>query len=75
MKPHLAGTLIISILLGSGIASAQSAPVRNTNDQTSHQMNQPAPDLSDRYTLSVDRLNDIRQLYDQAKQDIERKSK
>jgi hypothetical protein len=39
----------------------------------SHQMNQPPPGTGDRYDVSPDRLDEIRQLYMQAKQEYESK--
>ena len=39
----------------------------------SHQMNQPPPGTGDRYDVSADRLDEIRQLYMQARQEHESK--
>jgi hypothetical protein len=64
--------LIVASFLVTAPLSAQvtSQGVPGSTDQwKSHQMNQPAPG-ADRYTVSQDRLEDIRQLYLQAKKDL-----
>jgi hypothetical protein len=50
----------------------QTAPA--TRDQSiSHQMNQPPPSVGDRYDVSADRLDDIRELYLQARKEMDAK--
>jgi len=59
----------------TGVQAQTVQPSGGTNaDQwSSHQMNQPPPS-QDRYNVSQDRLDEIRQLYLQAKQEAEKKS-
>jgi len=54
-------------------ATFQNSPAK-TDQWQSHQMNQPAPDNSDRYSISKDRIDEIRKLYLQAKQELEKKT-
>jgi hypothetical protein len=48
-------------------------PPATTDQWVSHQMNQPPPG-TDKYSVSQNRLDEIRQLYLQAKQELEKKS-
>jgi hypothetical protein len=48
-------------------------PPATTDQWVSHQMNQPPPG-TDKYSISQNRLDEIRQLYLQAKQELEKKS-
>ena len=67
--------LIAFLSAPCNIASAQATsqnPPAKTDQWQSHQMNQPPPN-SDRHPLSKDRLEEIRRLYLQAKQELEKK--
>ncbi len=59
--------------IASAQTTSQNAPA-NADQWQSHQMNQPPPGGNDRYSVSQDRLNEIRQLYLQAKQELEKKA-
>ncbi len=62
----------IAVVLPSFPAAAQTAHQSGTTSPDawiSHQMNQPPPGAGDRYDVSSDRLDEIRQLYTQAKQE------
>jgi hypothetical protein len=66
------------ILLPASAASVVQAQqsfqnVPSPDQWLSHQMNQPPPDVSDK-TLSQERLDELRQLYDMAKQEAEAKT-
>jgi hypothetical protein len=64
--------LLASLPLGAyGQQSSQNAP--SSDQWVSHQMNQPAPDFSDR-SLSQERLDDLRELYERAKREAEAKA-
>jgi hypothetical protein len=41
----------------------------------SHQMNQPPPDTRDKYAISQDRIDEIKQLYIQAQKELEEKQR
>lgn len=70
--------IVITLLSAQcNIASAQTTsqnPPTGSDQWQSHQMNQPPPGNSDRYTASKDRLEEIRRLYLQAKQELEKKA-
>ena len=69
--------LIVLLSAQCNIASAQVTsqnPPTATDQWVSHQMNQPPPGNSDKYSASKDRLEEIRQLYLQAKQELEKKA-
>jgi len=51
--------------------TSQNPPA--TDQWVSHQMNQPPPG-TDKYSISQQRLEEIRQLYLQAKQELEKKT-
>ena len=53
---------------------AQPQDSRSSNQWVSHQMNQPPPGAGDKYNVSQDRLNEIQQLYLQAKKDLDAKA-
>ncbi len=53
--------------------TAQQTGSTNPDQWISHQMNQPPP-TQDKYSVSQDRLNEIRDLYLQAKQEAEKKT-
>lgn len=68
--------LIACFVLTCSVAFGQSTSQadRPSSDQwVSHQMNQPPPS-ADRYKVSQDRIDEIRQLYDLAKRETEAKS-
>jgi hypothetical protein len=72
---HIFVVLIALLSAQSDVASAQTTsqpPPAKTDQWNSHQMNQPPPGDSDRHSLSKDRLNEIRQLYLQAQQELEK---
>jgi hypothetical protein len=57
------------------VEAQATRPTPAGGDQwVSHQMNQPPPDTSDKNALSPDAIDDIRQLYLQAKQEAEAKT-
>jgi hypothetical protein len=53
--------------------SAQQTGAANPDQWISHQMNQPPP-TQDKYAVSQDRLDEVRDLYLQAKQEAEKKA-
>ncbi|HMK35105.1 MAG TPA: hypothetical protein VK463_08565 [Desulfomonilaceae bacterium] len=57
----------------AGAQAVQYSGSSNTDQNISHQMNQPPPS-HDRFAVSQDRLDEIRQLYLQAKQEAEKKA-
>ncbi len=68
--------IIIAFALPVFPAKAQVAHQSGTSSSdawVSHQMNQPPPGTGDRYDVSPDRLDEIRQLYMQARQEQEGK--
>lgn len=68
---------IIAFLLAAPIVYSQTAPQGrqdSSNQWVSHQMNQPPPDRGKKYELSEDIVEEIRQLYLRAKQEIEVKT-
>jgi hypothetical protein len=68
--------LIALLSAPCNIASAQTTsqnPPAKSDQWQSHQMNQPPPGSADRYSISKDRLDEIRKLYLQAKQELEKK--
>ena len=74
---HIFVVLIALLSAQSDIAFAQTTsqtPPAKTDQWNSHQMNQPAPGDNDRYSLSKDRLDEIRHLYLQAQQELESKA-
>ena len=55
-------------------AQAVQPPDSRSSDQwVSHQMNQPPPGAGDNYSVSHDRLDEIQQLYLQAKKELDAK--
>ena len=67
--------ITISCLAASPAAAqvtSQAAP-GSTDQWKSHQMNQPPP-AADRHIISPDRLDDIRQLYQQARKELDDKA-
>lgn len=70
----LAGLVLSFPLSFEAIAQTAHQTGPATRDQgMSHQMNQPAPSLGDRYDVSADRLDDIRELYLQARKEMDAK--
>jgi hypothetical protein len=66
----------ISVASSSLPAAAQTAHQSGTASPDawiSHQMNQPPPGAGDRYDVSADRIDEIRQLYKQARQEQDAK--
>ena len=67
--------LVLLLASAASIVQAQQSfqNVPSPDQWLSHQMNQPPPDLSDKQ-LSQDRIDELRQLYDLAKQEAEAKT-
>jgi len=68
--------LLAAICLSVTSTSAQAqvahqSGASSSETSVSHQMNQPPPAAGDRHDVSPDRLDEIRQLYFQAKQEQE----
>lgn len=69
-------TVIAIMMLATGPVngqSANSATKSNPEQWRSHQMNQPSPSASEKDKLSTDRLEEIKQLYMEAKRESEKK--
>lgn len=67
---------VVSLCWSPTRVQAQTAQPRggtNPDQWSSHQMNQPPPS-QDRHNVSQDRLDEIRELYLQAKQEAEKKA-
>lgn len=65
-----------SLLGGPAIAQSPADGKNQTGDRwVSHQMHQPPPDVVEKNKLSKDRVDEIRQLYLQAKKEQEEASK
>jgi hypothetical protein len=70
------GLLTISLccLAQPGLAQAPSKGKSGSPDPwASHQMNQPSPEKPRKFGLSQERIDDIRQLYLEAKKELEAK--
>jgi hypothetical protein len=68
----LATSLLVPCSSAYGQAATPAAP---SGDQwVSHQMNQPPPDTTDKNALSQEMIDEIKQLYLQAKKDQEAKT-
>jgi len=78
MKRSVLPVMALIILAAQfGLVSAQvtSQNAPGASDQwISHQMNQPLPGVGDKYSVSQDRIEEIRQLYLQAKKQLEDKA-
>jgi hypothetical protein len=79
MKLVLPLICLVAIVFALSISTAQAqavqAPDTGSSDQwISHQMNQPPPGAGDKYHISKDRLNEIQQLYLQAKKEKDAKA-
>ncbi len=73
MKPLILIIFVTSILVSANPAQVTSQnPPATSNQWVSHQMNQPPPN-ADKHSISQDRIEEIRQLYVQAKQEQEKK--
>lgn len=69
--------IIAALSAAESPADAQGAPPDSrpqSNQRLSHQMNQPPPDPASRTILSNDIIEEIRQLYLQAKKELEQKA-
>jgi hypothetical protein len=72
--------IVLTVLLSvpGGPAYSQQATADgngNSNQWTSHQMNQPPPAPRNRYKISPDRMDEIRELYISAKKELKKKGK
>jgi hypothetical protein len=69
-------SLAVWLLTGGTVACAQTAkPGAPPGDQwVSHQMNQPPPDVTDKNALSPEAVDEIEQLYLQAKKELDAKA-
>jgi hypothetical protein len=65
-------TIFFSAYPARAQVTSQNPPA-TTDQWLSHQMNQPPPG-TDKYSISQNRLEEIRQLYLQAKQELEKKT-
>ncbi|MFZ5865755.1 MAG: hypothetical protein ACOYXY_07740 [Thermodesulfobacteriota bacterium] len=64
----------LSFAAATAIAQTDAAGRPSTPDQwASHQMNQPPPDKSGRHQISEKRIDEIKELYQQAKKDLDSK--
>ncbi len=67
-------TVFTAVFFSSYQVESQSmsqAARTNPEQWRSHQMNQPAPSASDKDNISTDRLEEIKQLYMEAKREAE----
>ena len=66
---------VFACCVSTAQAQAVQPPDSRSSDQwVSHQMNQPLPGTGDKYSVSQDRLDDIQQLYLQAKKEMDAKA-
>jgi hypothetical protein len=70
---------LIAVIIVSSVAIAQAPAAQPSNSNSSnqwvsHQMNQPPPGAGDKNNVSQDRLDDIQQLYLQAKKERDTKA-
>jgi hypothetical protein len=68
----LCSIVLVSVFFMGRPATAQSGAEtkdRSKGQWVSHQMNQPPPEVSEKNKLSSERLDEIRQLYLQAKKE------
>jgi len=78
MLKHISAGLILLLTsivsASSGLCSENSAKPADKDQQwTSHQMNQPVSETDRRSNLSTDRVDEISDLYELAKQELEAK--
>jgi hypothetical protein len=79
MKSVLPLICMMAMIFAFSLSTAQAQDVpprdsRSSNQWISHQMNQPPPGTSDRYHISKDRMDEIQQLYLQAKKEMDAKA-
>jgi hypothetical protein len=79
MKSALPLIYLVAMIFAFSLSTAQAQDVqprdsRSSSQWISHQMNQPPPGTSDRNHISKDRLDEIQQLYLQAKKEMDAKS-
>jgi hypothetical protein len=73
----LISLMVVILTCCALLAQAQVAQPKDSpsSDQwMSHQMNQPPPGAGDKHSVSQDRLNEIQQLYLQAKKELDAKA-
>jgi len=74
LLPSLAA-VVFACCASTAQAQAVQPPDSRSSDQwVSHQMNQPPPGAGDKYSVSPDRLDEIQQLYLQAKKELDAKA-
>ena len=78
MKSVLPLLCLMAVIITCSAVCAQAPVVqppdsRSSDQWVSHQMNQPPPGSGDKYTVSQDRLDEIQQLYLQAKKEADAK--
>ncbi len=67
--------VVFACCVSTAHAQAVKPPDSRSSDQwVSHQMNQPPPGAGDKYSISHDRLDEIQQLYLQAKKELDAKA-
>jgi hypothetical protein len=67
--------VVFACWVSTAQAQAVQPPDSRSSDQwVSHQMNQPLPGAGDKYSISQDRLDEIQQLYLQAKKEMDAKA-
>ena len=67
--------VVFACCVSTAQAQAVQPPDSRSSDQwVSHQMNQPLPGAGDKYSVSQDRLDEIQQLYLQAKKELDAKA-
>jgi hypothetical protein len=64
-----AAFFVASSSLPAAAQTAHQSGTASPDAWISHQMNQPPPGAGDRYDVSPDRLDEIRELYKQARQE------
>jgi hypothetical protein len=79
MKSVLLLTCLVVVVFACCVSTAQAQAVqppdsRSPDRWVSHQMNQPLPGAGDKYSFSQDRLDEIQQLYLQAKKELDAKA-
>ena len=67
--------VVFACCVSTAHAQAVQPPDSRSSDQwVSHQMNQPPPGAGEKFTVSQDRLDEIQQLYLQAKKELDAKA-
>ncbi len=72
LKPIYVSVVILLLCTPTFAQTSQSQNATRSEQWVSHQMNQPPPS-ADKYSMSEDVLDDIRQLYLDAKLESEKK--